>query len=604
MITQDIHSAEVDIDGLLEVFGRNLYSTPVVVIRELIQNSHDACIRRAVESDWNGKQKIFIRCDQNKRTISITDNGSGLTHSEIINYLATVGNGYTRQLRASSDNEDSIGYFGLGFISTFFVSKKVEFFTSSYQTEDIAHRFVTKNGKEFRITIEDSHPVGSTVVLHLREEFSHFADNAIIESLVRKYCCLLPISIYLDDSDQVVNNISVPWRLGADLSPVRRQRLNLDFAEVFDSHFEPLACFPINSKNDQSLRGLLWFQDGSYYSTSDNRIASVFIRSMHITDNAVDLLPNWAGFVGCVIDSKKLVPTASRETIQVDETYNEIKETIKSTLVKALLEIAKENGATWRRLRSRHNDSLLGACLADGLLFDSMHQMLQLPTSSGDLTISEIEKRSADGRITIALEQGGSFEQLIARSMGTPLVYGYRFAVMAFCRELSTRGICNLRTLGGEEGSDLFPVYVLDTEHSTLLEKEFESSAVKIIISHFEPAALPAVKVYDQDALLTKRLNSDDLDKAVGTAALMLARNFTDELSVKQDAFLYLNAANPIIAKFPSYSSSARSNLGTCILAIANLLSNDDAESSEFSDTQSLLSELSESLDKLAKSEM
>ena len=85
-----------------------------------------------------------------------------------------------------------------------------------------------------------------------------------------------------------------------------------EFAQVFDHSFTPITTIDLPYDEELQVRGLLWIQDGSYYDNSDNRIVSVFIRSMHVTDQCKDLLPSWAGFVGCVVDSTRLTPTASR----------------------------------------------------------------------------------------------------------------------------------------------------------------------------------------------------------------------------------------------------------------------------------------------------
>jgi len=533
MENHEISNTQVDLEGLLEVLGSNLYSTPIVVIRELVQNAHDACIRRKIESDWTETPVIRLKGSPDKQTIIISDNGSGLTRSEVSDYLATIGSGYTRVLRQSKANEDAVGYFGLGFLTAYVVAKKVEFITTSYQSPGSTSRFQSMGGKQYTLSDTEQQPVGTQVILYLKEEFNRLADNEYLAQLIRRYCCLLPIDIFIGDDETPVNRIPVPWRLENDVSDLRRSKLSLEFAEIFDGYFEPVTTIPMHFDNDEvKLSGLIWFQDGSFYSTSDNRITTVFIRSMHVTDDAKDLLPNWAGFVGCVIDSHNLTPTASRESVKEDEAFDKVRELVKEVLIEALVKIASEKGATWNRLQSRHNQSLLGASISDPLLFEAMHDKLELPTSSGDMTAMEAVRRTPDKKLTIALEQGGGFEQLIARSIGVPLVYGYRFAVMAFCRELSRYSNVELRTLGGDHGESLFPVVNVDSDSKTVLEKHFDVSNAKVVISSFEPASLPAVRVIDQDSLLKQRIESNELERSVGSATLMLARSFTDKLEI------------------------------------------------------------------------
>src|SRR6185436_426074 len=111
---------QVDLAGLMKVLGQNLYSTPHVAVRELVQNAHDSCVRRQIEDPAPFDAKIVVSPDPQRRTLTIVDTGAGLTHDEVVKYLATVGAGYTGKLRAEGLGGDAlIGAFGLGFLSAF-----------------------------------------------------------------------------------------------------------------------------------------------------------------------------------------------------------------------------------------------------------------------------------------------------------------------------------------------------------------------------------------------------------------------------------------------------------------------------------------------------
>lgn len=126
------YSTEVNLNGLIEVLSKHLYSTPVVAVRELVQNGHDAIVRRRIEQpDAPKDNQIRVVVDVAKSTITITDTGAGLTESEIHGFLATVGVGYTRMLRQQDDNTGLIGMFGLGFLSAFVLAKEVTVLTTS-----------------------------------------------------------------------------------------------------------------------------------------------------------------------------------------------------------------------------------------------------------------------------------------------------------------------------------------------------------------------------------------------------------------------------------------------------------------------------------------
>lgn len=203
-----IQNTSVNLDGLLEILGKNLYSSPNVALRELIQNASDACERHRLESGDLKDYFIRLTCRPGEQQLIITDNGSGLTHDEIHEFLATIGSGYSRVLRNQTQSEDIIGYFGLGFLSAYVVADKVDVVTTSYKTPDETWKFASAGGKNYSISPTTNGPVGTTVTLHLTDDFWSLADAGFVSALVQKYCCLLDIPIFLNQDDQPLNNLS------------------------------------------------------------------------------------------------------------------------------------------------------------------------------------------------------------------------------------------------------------------------------------------------------------------------------------------------------------------------------------------------------------
>ncbi len=283
---------QVDLGGLMRVLGNNLYSTPHVAIRELVQNAHDSCVRRQIEDGDTFEPAIVVTPDPHARTLTITDTGAGLTRDEIVKYLATVGAGYTGKLRAEGKGDDAlIGAFGLGFLSAFVVSDRVDLFTTSYQEPDQGWHFQSRGGERYQLGPSAPGPVGTRVVLHLGESFATLANPEIVTKLLERYCCLLTFPVHPGKLDKdPVNRPSPPWRRSGD-SPLRKRRMNLDFAKRFELRFEPICTFEIEPTEKSRARGLVWIQDGATYGTSDNRNMSVFVRGMLISPDERELLP-------------------------------------------------------------------------------------------------------------------------------------------------------------------------------------------------------------------------------------------------------------------------------------------------------------------------
>lgn len=569
----ELHSASVDLTGLLTVLGENLYSTPDVALRELVQNAHDSCNRRRIEQG-PFEARIDLAAKDGKMTVS--DNGSGLTHQEIIDYLATVGAGYTRLLKNAGKSEELIGQFGLGFLSAYVVADKVEVITTSYQTPDETWRFVSRDGQRYSLErTRETGPVGTKVILTLSSESNNLADPDEVASLARRYCCLLPIPVYAPEQ---VNAEPPPWRQSG-LSEVRLRKRRLEFASLFDPVFDPLCAFPVESAEDISMSGVIWLQDGSSYASSDMRHVSLFVRGMLISDDARDLLPRWAGFAGAIVECDGLVPTANRETIKENDVYLQVKSQVREALIAGLENIARSEPETWRSVRRRHNESLLGACLADDRLFEAMHDRLRVPTSEGDLSIGEIRRRT-DGRMIMATGDESGYEQIIYRALQIPVVNGTRFGAAPFVRRCADHLGLPPVIIGTREGdSSLFER--VEAEQYESFQSLFGDDETAVVAARYEPESLPVVVVPNREALLKRALDDDDADRRIAGGILGLARQHTNKIDGSSIATMYINVSSPIVMRLLEAEPDVRQYAADILRSIAELTSRSDASELE-----------------------
>ncbi|MEE6892524.1 ATP-binding protein [Escherichia coli] len=543
------YSTEVNLNGLIEVLSKHLYSTPVVAVRELVQNGHDAIVRRRIEQpDAPKDNSIRVVADVAKSTITISDTGAGLTESEIHGFLATVGVGYTRMLRQQDDNTGLIGMFGLGFLSAFVLAKEVTVLTTSWQTPDQSWKYHSTDGQKYTVTPHQSSEPGTQVILTLKEEYSHLASNNLLNRVLSRYCILLHEPVYVGDASEPVNKLQPPWREetpdGVTMHRALVQRKNLAFAAQFESSFEPICTIPVVPAGMSDAVGILWIQDGATYGTSDNRNLSLFLRGMLLDDEARELLPPWAGFIGGVIESSKLTPTASREDLQRDETWVAVQEALKEALISGLSDLAQNQPEIWRRVLMRHNEALLGAALCDDRLFDLLKDRLQVPTSKGALLAKDLRINNS---IHILLSRDGGFEEMLFHILQRPVARGDRYAVVPFLRRWALLYHCRIIEVGTQTGNEqLFSLAELPEEQIAYLEEHL-CDGEQLIISRFEPAVLPLVVTPDREAELKKILEQDDADKRISTAALMLARQFTSQIQKTKTSSLYINLNNPCI---------------------------------------------------------
>jgi len=528
--TAEIRRAGVDLNGLMTVLGKHLYSTPMVALRELVQNAHDSIIRRRLEQPGiELASRISVQVDAAAGVLRITDTGAGLTRQEIHDYLATVGVGYTRGLRQGGDDQDGlIGMFGLGFLSAFVLARRVSVRTTSYQTPELGHLYVSSNAEQYTVSEVPARAVGTEVELELHADFLPLANEARLYEVLARYCALLSEPIFIGAAAEALNPEPPPWRGqgGVALHPVQARRQALQFAARFEHDFEPIVTVPLRADADSDATGMLWVQDGATYGTSDNRNLSVFVRGMLLDDDARDLLPPWAGFIGGVIESSRLTPTASREDLQRDDQYRAVQHALLEALIDGLADVARQEPARWR-------------------LFELLLEHVGVPTSQGDLPASALPAR---GAVHVILDNGGGFEEMLFRAMGVPVAHGHRYAVVPFLRRWTQAKGLRLVELGTEQGNRaLFRTDdSLDAAQLAWLGEHL-GDGEQLLPARFSPEALPVVVVPDREAELKQRLEDDENDKRVSMAALRLARQFTARIEARAPSRLYINLDNPAV---------------------------------------------------------
>jgi len=577
---QQFQNTSVNLDGLLEVLGKNLYSSASVAIRELIQNSHDACERHRIE---NGDKDfgITLSSDSDNRTLTITDNGSGLTRQEIIEYLATIGSGYTRVLRNETGSDKMIGYFGLGFLSAYVVSDKVEVWSTSYKDPESCWFFASAGGKTFTLTESAPRAVGTTVTLYLKKEFEHLSEGDVLFRLVSLYCCLLPIPIFLNGEKQAINQLVNPFVDVEQVSELRLRKMRLEFAAIFENTFEPITCLAIPEDNELGLRGVLWVQDGGSYVSTDTRNVNVFIRNMFISDQEKDLLPNWAGFCGAVLDSVYFQPTASRETLQKNDYYKKVQSFLHDFLVTQLRKLVLKEPESWRQIMRQHNQALLGAAVSDSRLLEVMSSSLLVPTTLGEMTIVNLLKQS-NNTVYVKADVENSEQDILFQAKSIPLVLGYRFAASEFCRLCAQKNNFKFQLIGFRDfDQSLFSKADINGDDSAYLLSLFDQGGQRIHFSKFEPVNIPMLLIEDQEVKLKNKIEGEQSDRRIGAAALALARIHTSKTSNQVTHHLYLNLSSPLIKKVLSQKSELSSQVARLAFSVMGSIANQKSASGD-----------------------
>lgn len=561
--------------GLLKVLAEHLYSSRKVGIRELIQNAHDSCTRRKIErEERHYRPRIDIELDTDARLLRITDNGNGLTEEEIGTYLATIGRGYTRELRerlaftSPEEAAELIGQFGLGFLSAFLLASEVTLVTRSIQGTP-ALRWHSAGDEHYELTPGQRDQVGTTVELKIKPAASFILDEQTLTDTVRTYADFLPIPIHINDDLSPVNLMAPPWE---DDEPTRAI---LGYIQRAFKGMKPLCVIElrdarVNLGHDfitVPMQGFLFVPPGSVASVREYGDLSIFIRRMFICERERDLLPPWARFVRGVVECPLLQPTASREGIHQDENFELVRQAIEQQLGRGLQELAREEPATWRKVVRGHSDVIIGWAVSDPDFFERVEDIVTFRTTRGPLSLPEYLDQSGGSLFYVTRELGSLQEQILAEGRDVPAIDASWFSVTPFLEKYAQRHPdVKLVQLDGESRQLLRPVS--DNTFAAILAY-YRDAGVKAMVASFRPAEVPALMLYPQGAELAREaeasLQAGDLPGPLaGLVNDYIESRFGDREELT--GTLYLNAANPFIRRLAEHPPA--SEILVCALGL------------------------------------
>ena len=315
--------------GLLRLLAKSLYSEPDVFVRELLQNAHDSIqLRRVYRSEPAGEIRIDV--DEPARTLSFTDNGTGMDRPEIEEFLSVIGStgtgSHARELAARDVMVATIGQFGIGLLSAFVVAERIEVYTYKPGTVQ-AWRWINHGGEDYQLEAlpVGAQPPGTRVVVTLAPDRTAFLDGHLLRQIVRRYADFLPFPILLNGFGPI-NAVNAPWHESSWSDPVEQERSLTAFLSQRYSD-SVLLVIPVNLSRPRSVGGL--YVPARYTPGSQaSGMVDLFQARMCIRPNDVALLPEWARFVRGVVDCPDLHPTAARDNVLRDEVYHTLRDAV------------------------------------------------------------------------------------------------------------------------------------------------------------------------------------------------------------------------------------------------------------------------------------
>lgn len=387
---------KVDIAGVIEIMGSSLYSRPDTPIRELLQNAHDAVMRRR-RKDLSYQGRIDVEQDAERRVLRFIDDGIGLTADEAEKYLGTLGIGITGLLKrgqsaaegpSGGNGDDLIGQFGVGLFSAFMLADRLV--VESRRIEAIEGiRWEAGPGTDIELSSCGQAAPGTVVTLYLKPAHYRFAENEeLLETAVKEFADFLPVPIFINRRQQRANVIHVPW-LDATPDP---EAVALELEGYFRE--TPLDVIPIRCERPASLAGALYVTPQRTPGFSGEPLVTVTVRRMVISRRIQGLLPPWATFLRGVLELDECSPTASREDLVRNAAFENAYKHLEQVLYEHFERVAEREPQRFESMLNWHRYSLAGAALSDRRLRSLMRSRYRLPTSQGMLAFDEILRRS------------------------------------------------------------------------------------------------------------------------------------------------------------------------------------------------------------------
>ena len=426
---------------LLKLMINSIYSNKEIFLRELVSNASDAIDKyKYLELTSNGKvpaknYEIWIKPDKDKRTLTISDNGIGMTKEEVISNLGTIAHSGSKEFlnkikEAKEKNDlDIIGQFGVGFYSSFMVADEVEVHTKSINDKS-GYAFKSNGESSYTIEEEDIKDSGTTVILHLRknegeEDYDSYLDEYKIETLIKKYSDFVryPIKMSVktrtpkldkdgkeiegqfDEKEEVkVLNSMIPlWK--KNKKDVTEDELNKFYKANFMDFDDPLLSLNLNVEGLVSFNSLVFIPSHipyDLYSQNYEKGLKLYIKGIFIKEKAKELVPDYLKLIKGLVDTNDLSLNISREMLQEDPRLKKMSEIIENKVISNLKDLKGSDYDKYLKFYKLYGDHLMYGIyssygfkknvLSDLLVFKSLNSDKEIDLKSYKENMKEGQK--------------------------------------------------------------------------------------------------------------------------------------------------------------------------------------------------------------------
>ena len=402
-MTNQKGSISIHAENIFPIIKKWLYSDKDIFIRELISNGCDAVNKYKklislgeAKGNTDESYKIKVSIDKENSALIFEDNGIGMTAEEVEKYINQVAfsgaedffNTYKDKM---NEENDIIGHFGLGFYSSFMVSKKVQIDTLSYKENATPVRWVSEDGLEFELTQSDNRETrGTTITLFLADDSKEFLEEYTVRNIIDKYCSFLPVDIYLETikteetkEDEVVDTTPIndtnPLWLKAPKDCTDEEYKEF-YRKVFKTFDEPLFWIHLNVDYPFNLKGILYFPKlKNEFELIEGKV-KLYNNQVFVADNIKEVIPEFLLLLKGVIDCPDLPLNVSRSFLQNDRDVSKISKHIVKKVADKLKSLYKNERENYEKFWDDIQVFIKFGCLKDESFYDKVKDSILFKT--------------------------------------------------------------------------------------------------------------------------------------------------------------------------------------------------------------------------------
>ena len=404
----------VNTENIFPVIKKWLYSEKDIFLRELVSNATDAITKlKRLQSlgetpETEEPFRVDVVLDKTAKTITIEDNGIGMTEEELKKYICSIALSgavdFIQKYESSEDGEKSgiIGHFGLGFYSAFMVSDRVEIFTRSYSGAPAVHWTCDGDGA-YELEAGEREKRGTEVVLHIADDETEYLDSGKIREMLRKYCSFMPVEIYFDDGsekkegekEEPVNDTTPLWQKNpADCTDEEYKDF---YQKVFADYREPLFWIHINADYPLNFKGILYFPRlATNYDSLEGQV-KLYYNQVFVADNIKEVIPEYLLMLKGVLDCPELPLNVSRSYLQTNTYVAKVSAHIVKKVADKLKSLCRDERERYEKVFDDIKTFVEYACIRDGKFYDRVKESLLLKLTDGThVTIDEYLEKAKE----------------------------------------------------------------------------------------------------------------------------------------------------------------------------------------------------------------